>query len=250
MATSKQVSNGTDPQSDWNQGYGFQFWRCRHNAFRGDGAFGQYCLVMPDQDAVVAITSGVKDMQAVLNVIWAKLLPAFQSEALPANPAALDRLKEYLVRLEVRPAQGAATSPLSGSVINRKFVFPANDQQFESLEIASSDSGKTLTLEARIGGKDMMVPCGYLKWEKGRAPLLGGPLAQFPDEPTAGTFAWPTDDTCMIQLCACETPFQTTLALKFDGDQVTLDSEANVAFGPTKKPRLIGRVDQVAGTKV
>ena len=59
MATAKQVSNGSNPSSDWNQGYGFQFWRCRHNAYRGDGAFGQYCVVMPDQDSVVAITSGV-----------------------------------------------------------------------------------------------------------------------------------------------------------------------------------------------
>src|ERR1043166_2013844 len=42
MATSKQTSNGSNPKSDWNQGYGFQFWRCRHNAYRGDGAFGQY----------------------------------------------------------------------------------------------------------------------------------------------------------------------------------------------------------------
>src|SRR5207248_10319236 len=76
MATAKQTSNASNPQSDWNQGYGFQFWRCRHNAYRGDGAFGQYCLVMPDEDAVVAITSGIKDMQAVLNIIWDKLLPA------------------------------------------------------------------------------------------------------------------------------------------------------------------------------
>ncbi len=71
-ATARQVSNGSNPDSDWEQGYGYQFWRCRHNAYRGDGAFGQYCLVMPDQDAVLAITSGVSDMQAVLNVIWAR----------------------------------------------------------------------------------------------------------------------------------------------------------------------------------
>ena len=51
------------PSSDWDQGYGYQFWRCRHSAYRGDGAFGQYCIVMPEQDAVLAITSGVKDMQ-------------------------------------------------------------------------------------------------------------------------------------------------------------------------------------------
>ena len=40
-ATSRQVANGSNPDSDWDQGYGYQFWRCRHGAFRGDGAFGQ-----------------------------------------------------------------------------------------------------------------------------------------------------------------------------------------------------------------
>lgn len=43
--------------SEWHQGYCYQFWRCRHNAFRGDGAFGQYTIVLPEQDAVIAITS-------------------------------------------------------------------------------------------------------------------------------------------------------------------------------------------------
>jgi CubicO group peptidase (beta-lactamase class C family) len=40
MATSRQTSNGSNPKSDWNQGYGFQFWRCRHNAYRGDRTAG------------------------------------------------------------------------------------------------------------------------------------------------------------------------------------------------------------------
>ncbi|HZY80459.1 MAG TPA: serine hydrolase, partial [Cyclobacteriaceae bacterium] len=46
QATSKQVDNApanpTRPneENDWAQGYGFQFWRCTHNAVRGDGAFG------------------------------------------------------------------------------------------------------------------------------------------------------------------------------------------------------------------
>src|SRR5262245_43043714 len=74
-ATARQTSNGSNPMSDWEQGYGYQFWRCRHDAYRGDGAFGQYCVVLPEQDAVIAITSGVRDMQAVLNLVWDKLLP-------------------------------------------------------------------------------------------------------------------------------------------------------------------------------
>jgi len=191
----------------------------------------------------VAITSGVKDMQAVLNVIWDRLLPALQSQALPADNAASRQLKGRLARLEVRPAQGPATSPLAGKLVNRKFVFPANDQKIESLALASSDSGKTLTVSARLDGKEVTIPCGYQEWKKTRAPLLGGRLAQFPDEPTAGTFAWSDDDTCLIKLCAYETPFQTTFTLKFEGDQVTLNSEANVAFGPTKRPQLVGRAE-------
>ncbi len=43
-ATSRQVSNGQDAKSDWAQGYGYQFWRCRGGHYRGDGAFGQYCV--------------------------------------------------------------------------------------------------------------------------------------------------------------------------------------------------------------
>jgi CubicO group peptidase (beta-lactamase class C family) len=247
MATSKETSNGSNPKSDWNQGYGFQFWRCQHNAYRGDGAFGQYCLVMPEQDAVVAITSGIKDMQAVLNIIWDKLLPALEPKSLRRNPPAAQQLTDKLARLEVRTPPGSATSP--GKFLNRKFTFPVNntatnnDQKIETVALSVSDSGKTLTLTARMDGKEVIIPCGYHQWKKSRAPFLIGKLAQFPDEPIAGSFAWSNDDTCVIKLCGYETPFHTTLTLKFGGDQMTLDSESNVAFGATRRPRLVGRAE-------
>lgn len=76
QATSKQVSNGSDPQRDWHQGYGFQFWRCRHDAYRGDGRDGQFCIVLPERATVIAITANTRDMQGALNVVWDKLLPA------------------------------------------------------------------------------------------------------------------------------------------------------------------------------
>ncbi len=101
MATSKQVSNGSDPAKDWDQGYGFQFWRCRHGAFRGDGAFGQYCLVLPEQDAVIVLTADTKDMQGELNMVWEKLLPAFQKESLPENAEEYAKLKAAMANLAV-----------------------------------------------------------------------------------------------------------------------------------------------------
>lgn len=93
QATSKQLANGKSPTSDWHQGYGFQFWRCRHNAFRGDGKDGQFCLVLPDQEAVVVITANTRNLQRVLNLVWDNLLPAFHHDSLPPNPNALKQLQ-------------------------------------------------------------------------------------------------------------------------------------------------------------
>lgn len=102
LATSKQVSNGSNPESDWDQGYGFQFWRCRHNAFRGDGKDGQFCVVLPEQNAVVVLTANTGNMQAELNIVWDKLLPAFQPQALPENPAAVAALRETIAGLRAK----------------------------------------------------------------------------------------------------------------------------------------------------
>lgn len=64
-----------DSRPDWHQGYCYQMWRCRHNAFRADGAYGQYIIVMPEKDAVLAVTAEVQDMQVELSLIWDNILP-------------------------------------------------------------------------------------------------------------------------------------------------------------------------------
>ncbi len=107
--TTTRRRSGMNP--DWRQGYGYQFWRCQHNAFRGDGRDGQICLVMPEQDAVIAITAKTGQMQTELDLVWEKLLPAFQKVALPANPAEQEKLKQTLAALAVREGNGADTLP-------------------------------------------------------------------------------------------------------------------------------------------
>jgi CubicO group peptidase (beta-lactamase class C family) len=100
QATSKQVSNGSDPTRDWDQGYGFQFWCCRHDAYRGDGKDGQFCIVLPKWDAVIAITANTGDMQAELNVVWDNLLPAFSDQPLAADPDSVAKLKAAIAGLK------------------------------------------------------------------------------------------------------------------------------------------------------
>ena len=109
LATSKQVPNDAESHSkmgvDWRQGYGFQFWRCTHDAFRGDGAAGQFVVVIPNKDAVIAITAETGNMQGELNAIWEKLLPAFVERALPVDVAAQGKLKNVIASLEAHPAK-------------------------------------------------------------------------------------------------------------------------------------------------
>jgi CubicO group peptidase (beta-lactamase class C family) len=64
--------------SDWEQGYCYQIWRCRHNGFRADGMNGQYIVVLPEQQAVVIFTANIGDGQAQLNLVWEHLLPALK----------------------------------------------------------------------------------------------------------------------------------------------------------------------------
>ena len=102
-ATRKQVPNGTSSDSDWTQGYGYQFWRARHGAFRGDGKDGQFCIVLPEQDAVVAITADTGNLQGVLELVWKHLLPALHAEPLPANAVATETLRHASEALVAHP---------------------------------------------------------------------------------------------------------------------------------------------------
>jgi len=107
-ATSKQLNNDKAPggrTADWQQSYGFQFWRCQHGAYRGDGRDGQICLVLPEQDAVIAITAQTGQMQAEHDLVWEKRLPAFGAEALPENEEELAKLREASAGLVAHPVE-------------------------------------------------------------------------------------------------------------------------------------------------
>ncbi len=106
---SKTIGSG----SDWNQGYGFQFWRCRHDAYRADGAAGQYTIVMPEQDAVVSINAGLGNMQRELDLVWKYLLPAFGPAPLPERPEAERALRAKCAKLAL-PTVGNTPGAFEG----------------------------------------------------------------------------------------------------------------------------------------
>ncbi|MGN0827862.1 MAG: serine hydrolase domain-containing protein [Kiritimatiellia bacterium] len=108
LATARHTASGpnrttADSGSDWDQGYGFQFWRCRHDCYRADGAGGQFTLVMPHCDAVLSVHAGLGPMQLELNQVWQHLLPAFKDRPLPEDPKAYAALQQKLAALAIPP---------------------------------------------------------------------------------------------------------------------------------------------------
>jgi CubicO group peptidase (beta-lactamase class C family) len=245
LATSRQCSNGSNPESDWEQGYGYQFWRCRHGLYRGDGAFGQFCIVMPEQDAVVAITSGTSDMQGVMNAVWTHLLPAMASdEPLPTDEAAATRLAERLAALEVAPQKGEATSPLADEVSGKSFRFPENERTIESLRFDFEGEDAMITLRAR--GKEYKFPASHGQWKRGGvAPRLPVEMrrADDVDAKCAATGGWQGTNAYAVKIVQYETPFITKLVARFAGDEVVLELQDHVQFGQVKAPMLVGRAE-------
>ena len=235
-ATARQTSNGSNPTSDWDQGYGYQFWRCRHGLYRGDGAFGQFCIVMPEQDAVVAITSGTRDMQGVMNLVWDHILAGMRKTPLPPDPKARRALDRKLAGLSLRPQTGTGSAPMAAEVSGKRYVFPANDDKAESVAVEFGAEGTTIV--ARNGGRESRVPCGRGEWRKGGTLVTnGGP------QRVAASGAWTAEDTYTARLCSYETPFVVTLTFQFKSDELLYDVEYNVALEktPTKRPRLVGQ---------
>ncbi|HET6961240.1 MAG TPA: serine hydrolase [Terriglobia bacterium] len=241
-ATTRQTSSGSNPTSDWEQGYGYQFWRSRHGLYRGDGAFGQFCIVMPEQDAVVAITSGGRDMQAVMNLVWEKLLPALKAAPLPADALGAEKLNKRLAGLAVRPVTGQPTSPRAAAISGKRYAFASNYRQIEAVALESGKNGVTVAVWTPRGESRILCEPGV--WKRGRAAFVngvGGRMVASSEQPMAASGAWTGDDTFTLKLCLYETPFYSTMIFRFNGDKLLFDSEHNVAFGSTTTvPQLVG----------
>ena len=155
----KALGEGTD----WEQGYGFQFWRCRHGAYRADGAGGQYTVVIPEKDMVVSAHAGLGDFPKELDLIWDNLLPVLKDAPLAENPSAQKKLADRLAKLAIKPVEFARarkwTTPF-------EFSLRENARGFKSVRFDPKDGGGCIcTLVTRAG--EQKFPAGTGEWQEG-----------------------------------------------------------------------------------
>ena len=235
--------------SEWHQGYCYQFWRCRHNAFRADGAFGQYTFVMPDQDAVIAITSETSNMGGEMNLIWEHLLPAMKEKALPPDENSAGQLKQKLAALALLPPKGQTASPLAARLSGQSFKLDNNELGAQTVSFRFKNDACVFTLNDSRG--EHPLTCGMEKWMKGETDMPGtppkltsGPLG--PKLKVAASGTWKNDQTFEMTWQFYETPHHDTVTCHFDADRVKVEFLSSVAekmaARKEKRPVLQGRL--------
>lgn len=238
MATAKQVSNGSDPHNDWNQGYGFQFWQCRHNAYRGDGAMGQFCIVLPELDAVVAITSGTNRMGEVMKLVWEELLPAMQNNPLPNNPAALAELKSKTSDLKLAIVKGNDHSPIAKKISKKTYTLNENALGIQSIKFNLHKTAPSITIIGKNGENNLKI--GTAEYEKNEI-VQHLPYTENLQKAVAANGAWISPNVYQVRIHLYKMPDRMTYTFRFEDNQLEWKSQlAFSLFGPKKQPPLTG----------
>jgi CubicO group peptidase (beta-lactamase class C family) len=231
--------------SDWEQGYCYQMWRCRHNAYRADGAFGQFIIIMPDQDAVIAIQAETPSMQDEINLVWRYLLPAMHKDKISDNPKAQADLKAKLSTLALAPAPPNTFSSGIKMTTDRNYVFEPNDKNIETFTLQIRDS--ICRLQMKTSTDNYSLVYGSAKWKIGQTNKLMATLVSSAKEnyalllpsKIAGSYYWKDDQTLVLVLRYIESPHTETTTCHFDGNKITVDIENSWQYG-TKKTVLNG----------
>jgi len=238
-ATRAHISNGDNPDSDWNQGYGFQFWRSRHNVYRGDGAFGQFCIVMPEHNAVLAMTSGTYDMQGILNAVWEHILPGLNAEPLPESAHETQVLKERLAHLVMPLPEALSVEPAIAMRISKRAIqLETNALHINEITFTFDKDTSTFTMR---DDKDTQytISCGRTDWIVGESSLWHN--EELP-VPIAAHGGWVDDHTFVMTWQYIETPFRRIITVDFSNDKVGISIRPDLSLREIESEQLQGRL--------
>ena len=231
-ATKKQV-NSQDNDSDWGQGYGYQFWRCKPGCYRGDGAFGQYCIVVPEKNAVIAITSESHNMGASMQLVWDHILPAMKdAPSLNEDAALLEKLRNTSQSLSLPAESTSVDSPRQEALNGKTFPLATNEFNAESITFAFTGDVCNVTLMEK--GQSIKFGSGRDKWvTDGEKPVgsLFSPQRGIP-VPTkiSSHYHWKDADTLVMTLKYVENAHHDILTFVFSDQGLVLNFNNSVSL--------------------
>lgn len=232
-------------KNDWLQGYCYQMWRCQNNAYRGDGAFGQYIIVMPDQDAVIAITSETADMQDELNLVWKHLLPAMQNKKLPVSANTI-ALKQKLSSLSLKAPLNKNLQSSPKLLNGKSIIVEKNDRRITQFDITTSSSTYQLTIHTDSVPYKFSFDNG--RWKNGTTGRKGpnlvylakGHFNELPAPLISGAYFWQDYNSLELDLRYIESPHTEKIIFHVEGTEVEI--EIQNSFDRSRKTILKGKI--------
>jgi CubicO group peptidase (beta-lactamase class C family) len=247
-ASAKQIENGKN-DSSWGYGYGYQFWLNPPGGFRADGAFGQYSMIIPELDAVIAITSESLETKKTMQVVWDVLLPEMKGAPLPENKAGHNQLLTELKGLKYDPPRLAAGSPIAAKILGKEFILDKNP--FNAKSVSFSFTGDTCVFTLKEDGKpDIIITNGINHWiRKGNLKPSAHSLFSLRridfDSIVAASAGWKDDNTLLLTWRFIETVHGDSLTCVFDDDKITIKplfSVNRLQGKPDDRSDLIGKM--------
>lgn len=233
-STTKIIQHPDYPQSkrdssDWEQGYCYQMWRCRNNAFRGDGAYGQYIIVMPDQDAVIAITSETADMQGEINLVWKYLFTSIHSSSLAPDKNSDKILQQKLSSLALPKPDETADPSVEKNMNGKTYSFGSNEKNIRTAKFEFKNNVCSIMLKNDTAVYN--INFGKGKWQHGETTMRGpylvgaakGNLNGLPPFKIAGDYDWKNNSTLELVLRYIESPHTETITCTFDGSKISME---------------------------
>jgi CubicO group peptidase (beta-lactamase class C family) len=246
-ATSKKIENGKN-DSSWGFGYGYQFWLNPPGGFRADGAFGQFVMVLPEQDAVVVITSESIETKITMQLVWDGLVPAMTNRSLPESPVISKKLRNELKLLRYDPPKKEAHSAISEMISGKEYLLEKNAFNARAVSFKFAHNKCIFTLKEE-GKPDIIITNGMNYWirEGNKKPL---PHSLFSlrridfDSIVAASATWQNGNTLLLTWRFIETVHSDSLTCIFDKDRLSIKflfSVAHLQNKPDDRPDISGQ---------
>lgn len=266
MATSRQNSTEEDRGiRDCRLGYGFQMWMCRpEGVYRADGAYGQYSIVFPEQDMVVAINETARLgvwPQKVLDILWDEFMPRMPEKdacPLPEDPEAAETLRLRMKGLRTAPAvyapipEWAKETGTAGYILEENHLSVAPGTYHGLLGVRKTKIERaafsfrlceTMQITFRQDGEDYVFDVGM----DGNGRFNEKLPAWLVPQKTYVRGVWEGEKRLTVWFCYPETCFEKKFTFTFGKDKIEIVSEeenSSIAVQDVVTERVTGYKDK------
>lgn len=238
----------SDSSNTWSGencfGYGYQFWMCHvPGTFRGDGAFGQYCVILPEQDMIFATTGGQLDMQKILDAFWDHIFPHV-GKVDERDPGLAERQKElekHLAALQLpafyrEKGKLAETICIPENCREKEYRIDYNILQITGLKFAPDETGEGIWVELKNGEQWDRFHLSAASWEEGHLHVDGAYTQRNKWTFRTGLFehfyarGCSEKNVLYFDMIYPRTAYQDTWEVVLGGDEISVQVKRNAGF--------------------